>query len=470
MTPDRGILFWLDRGPMISFDRVSNDMSVDVAIIGGGIVGLHAAYQLRASGLRVAIFEARRIGRQATGRSTAKVTSQQGLKYASLIRDFGKDSARLYAVANQNAVKSIARLCTAMPGAAGLEEKSANIYAEDEKQADRLRDEADAATSLDLPSEFLTNAGLSFETTGALRFHGQYQFDPYLYLCGLANQVAGDNISIFEDSRVVEIGQGQPHILTVNGCSVTAETVIVATQLPVVSESLFFTKAFPFAHPVAAAPLPENVNVDGMYISAGNPSHSFRTAMEGDAAYLVAAGGEFKTGEQGAAEKAIDDLLAFLEQKFGLWEPTHLWINEDFRSMDGVALVGPTSSAQPDLLVAAGFDAWGITQATVAGEILAARILGDVAPGEGGVIRQSSISETRDPSSRSPMRCVAVFTFSETNRIKPVAGGPTATGSEEIEGRHHYGPFRHLHSSWLRRRLEPSRSNVGLLMSRLAFR
>lgn len=81
---------------------------VDVTIVGAWIVGLHAACLLQDSGLKVAVLEAREIGRQATGRSTAKITSQHGLKCTSLIRDFGKESAKLCADVNEKAKNDIA--------------------------------------------------------------------------------------------------------------------------------------------------------------------------------------------------------------------------------------------------------------------------------------------------------------------------------------------------------------------------
>ncbi len=37
MKSRRGVPLWLDREPMVSFDRISNDMNIDVAIIGAGI-------------------------------------------------------------------------------------------------------------------------------------------------------------------------------------------------------------------------------------------------------------------------------------------------------------------------------------------------------------------------------------------------------------------------------------------------
>ena len=73
-------------------------------------MGLTAALQLAWAGQKVAVVEALRVGRQVTGRSTAKITTQHGLIYRHLINTLGTDKARLYANANETAFRYIERL------------------------------------------------------------------------------------------------------------------------------------------------------------------------------------------------------------------------------------------------------------------------------------------------------------------------------------------------------------------------
>jgi hypothetical protein len=51
---------------------------------------------------RVAVVEALRVGRQVTGRSTAKITSQHSLIYGHLIETRGIDQAQCCAEANRS--------------------------------------------------------------------------------------------------------------------------------------------------------------------------------------------------------------------------------------------------------------------------------------------------------------------------------------------------------------------------------
>src|SRR3954451_21079297 len=103
--------YWNDtagEGP--AFPRLQRDLEVDVAIIGGGIVGVTTARLLKDRGLKVALIEARRVGRQVTGKSTAKMSSQHGIRYQTLVDKFGEDKARLYAEAQEAGIREIERL------------------------------------------------------------------------------------------------------------------------------------------------------------------------------------------------------------------------------------------------------------------------------------------------------------------------------------------------------------------------
>jgi len=89
--PGRAESCWVATAPATSYPRYEQSGRTNVAVVGGGIVGLTAAYLLARAGIAVTVLEALQVGRQVTGRSTAKVTAQHALIYSELARTFGLD-------------------------------------------------------------------------------------------------------------------------------------------------------------------------------------------------------------------------------------------------------------------------------------------------------------------------------------------------------------------------------------------
>src|SRR5690606_13144260 len=103
-----------------------------------GIVGLSAAERLCAEGKSVVVLEALRVASQVTARSTAKVTSQHGLRYKRLIDEVGEDHARLYAQVNEAAIGEIEQLIAKEGIRCGFERKPAYLYTTDAAEASEI--------------------------------------------------------------------------------------------------------------------------------------------------------------------------------------------------------------------------------------------------------------------------------------------------------------------------------------------
>ena len=78
--------YWLASTTSTAHPALDSDITVDIAIVGGGLVGITVAYLLKQENLTVAVLEADRIGQGTTGRTTAKITSQHSLIYSKLIK------------------------------------------------------------------------------------------------------------------------------------------------------------------------------------------------------------------------------------------------------------------------------------------------------------------------------------------------------------------------------------------------
>ena len=411
-TPDR--TYWNATATAPDFPQLVGDISVDVAVVGGGIVGITTARMLKDKGLTVAVIEARKVGRQVTGKSTAKVTSQHGLIYQTLEQKFGEARARHYGEAQERGVATISSLAAQYGIDCDVEPKCAYVYTCDKAQVSKIEKEAEVTQRLGLPATLVRETDLPFDVLAALRFDGQAQFHPTKYVAGLAGTIPGDGCHVFENSRAID---WEPTRVTTDQGSVTAGHVVMATHLPLGQVGLYYAQAYPQAEPVIAARIGRVP--DGMFINVEDPSRSIRThrSASGDV-YAIVAGTSFKPGHTEEERQHFEDLESWLAEHFDAGPVEHRWVNEDYEPMDGAPYIGWSSSSSGAYLVATGFDAWGISNGTVAGIILA-----DLAAGEEN-------------------GWLDVF---DATRVKPIAGAPTA-----LKENAHVA--KHLVSGYLSRR------------------
>jgi glycine/D-amino acid oxidase-like deaminating enzyme/nitrite reductase/ring-hydroxylating ferredoxin subunit len=360
--------YWNATAPASDFPTLDSDLEVDIAIIGGGIVGVTTARLLKDRGVRVALVEARRIGEEVTGKSTAKITSQHNIAYTRLERKFGEEGAHFYAEANQAGLDKIVELAARHGIACSLERKPAFTYTSDERHVPAIEKEVELARLLGLPASLTRDTGLPFDVLAAMRWDDQAQFHPVRYLKGLAATLPGDGVHVFENSRVTD---WSPDRVATGRASVRARHVLMATHLPLGQTGLFYAENYPHMHAVIMGRADPARVPDGMYINVETPHHSLRGHRADDGqAWLLFTGPSFKHGHVDDERKGFADLERFAAEHFGV-TAEYRWTNEDYTSMDHAPFVGWSSSGSHPYLVATGFNAWGITNGTAAAMMLA---------------------------------------------------------------------------------------------------
>lgn len=84
---------WLDE-PYESRPPLHGDLTADVAVVGGGVAGISAAYALARAGASVAVLEARAVAMGASGRNAGFVLAGVAENYVAARRRYGEERAR----------------------------------------------------------------------------------------------------------------------------------------------------------------------------------------------------------------------------------------------------------------------------------------------------------------------------------------------------------------------------------------
>jgi glycine/D-amino acid oxidase-like deaminating enzyme len=220
--------FWIATAPpRTALPALDGDVRADVAVIGGGIVGVTTALLLQEDGARVVLLEANRIGSGVTGHTTAKVSSQHGMIYARLRSTFGAGGAHAYGAANEAALGWIARRVGRDAIDCDFRRRPSFAYVTSERA--RAEEEAQAAAEAGLPAAFTDTTPLPLPVQGAVRFDDQAEFHPSRYLLALAAQLEGP---VYEHTRAVGVDVGERCVVDTGGGRVDADRVVVATHYP----------------------------------------------------------------------------------------------------------------------------------------------------------------------------------------------------------------------------------------------
>jgi glycine/D-amino acid oxidase-like deaminating enzyme/nitrite reductase/ring-hydroxylating ferredoxin subunit len=358
------------------FPQLDGSISVDVAVLGGGITGLTAAYLLKRAGKTVALAEMGTIGQGTTGNTTAKLTVGHSLIYTDLLRDYGEEVARLYAESNRAAIDRIEQVVEGEGIACDLERADNYIYTESSDRVAAVGEEAQAARRAGINAQLTTEADLPFPVLAAVRVEGQAQFHPGKYLSALADGLGDDGSHVFEQTRATAVRSGETCLVETTSGVIRAKHVVVATHMPFLDRGLFFAKAHPEKSYAIAGRLDEPSTPRSMYISVDRSTRSIRSAPGPDGSrYLIIGGEGHKPGDEPDSERPYVALERFMRERFG-GEPEYRWSAHDFSPVDRLPYVGRLRRRDERIHVATGFAKWGLTKGTFAAEIIADSILG----------------------------------------------------------------------------------------------
>ncbi len=363
---------WQSTGPTIGFDDATQRRP-DVVVVGAGITGLATAAALAAQGASVVVLEAREPGAVATGNTTAKLSLLQGDRLHRILSLARRDAVRAFVEGSLEGQHHLLALLERRGEPA--ERRPAVSYASTGDGARSLERELQAARSLGLPVEHGGAERLPFATAGAIHLAEQAQLQPMAVLDALAAELRehGGGIARAAVRRVRATGSGVEVETDAGGWA--ADAVVLATGSPVPARG---TSAMLEAHrSYAAAYRTEAALPEPMALSVDAPARSLRTALDGDGRPLLVAGGPGHiVGRHADPRRLVAELDGWVRAHWPDAERTHTWSAQDYRTPDRLPWIGARAGSRGRVLLATGFDKWGMTSGAMSALALAGRLGG----------------------------------------------------------------------------------------------
>lgn len=355
---------WSENSKLPSFDPLKGNVKTDVLIIGGGMAGILCAYFLKNAGVNYILAEQNTICSGITKNTTAKITSQHGLIYQKIIREFGTETAKMYLDANEKAVSKFRQMCIGNKHSdnapqidCDFKNKPSFIYSTGNQY--KIEKELTALSGLGYKAEYENRLPLPFHVSAAVKFKNQAQFNPLRFL-----QHISKGLNIFEHTEVKEL-IGETAVTDMG--KIYADKIIVAAHFPFINKhGGYFLKMYQHRSYVTA--LKNAANLSGMYMDESEKGFSFRNC--GD--MLLVGGGAHKTGKHGGGLKYLEHAS---KEFYPNSEIKYEWAAQDCMTLDGIPYIGKYSSHTDKLFTATGFNKWGMTSSMIAAEILTDMIL-----------------------------------------------------------------------------------------------
>ena len=372
--------YWIDSASISTFPRLSQDIDVDVVVVGGGITGLTTAYLLATSGRTVVVLERDRCAQVDTGHTTAHLTMVIDRRLTSLERAFGRTHAQavwdagLAAIAQVDAIVREHEIDCAFEWVDGYLHAPGGTASRE--QIDEFHEEADLATALGFDATFVED--VPFAGSPGIRVEHQARFHPRKYLAGLATAARAKGVRIFEHSDVQEFTD-KPLGVKANGHSVRAGDIVIATHNPLVgvsglvSATAFQTKLALYTSYVVAGRVPRGTIPDALFWDTGDPYQYLRLDPHRDHDLVVFGGEDHKTGQAPDTTERYERLERAITARVPSIELTHRWSGQVIETPDGLPYIGQMTDHQ---YAATGFAGNGMTFGTLAAVMIADAIGG----------------------------------------------------------------------------------------------
>jgi gamma-glutamylputrescine oxidase len=215
---------------------LTDNITVDVAVLGGGFTGLSSAYYIRTISprKRVIVLEAKGCGNGASGRNGAMVLTMTDDRYMQLSADPAVDK-RIYDLTAQN-IQALLRLSVATGIDCELETNGALQVLSTSEEVKAARGYVQAARSAGIPVEFWSKQQVA-SAIGTGVYQGAF-FDPngghvhpmrLVQVWKAAAEAAG--AEIYENTVAASIEEGPEHLVhTTGGLTVKAKSLVLATN------------------------------------------------------------------------------------------------------------------------------------------------------------------------------------------------------------------------------------------------
>lgn len=213
--------------------RLTQDISTDILVVGGGMAGLSAAQSFREKGLKVVVVEKNYCGSGASGKSSGFITPDSELSLHDFVKGYGQTRAKELWEFVTSGVNFIKNNIENYQLDCDYQVQDTLVVAHnDHAFATDIEIEHSARASLGYPSSLYTRHQLpafigSTHYAGGISYPGSFGINGYRYCLEMKRVLEEAGVRIYEDTPVIRLKNKSAH--TPYG-TINAEYIVVCAD------------------------------------------------------------------------------------------------------------------------------------------------------------------------------------------------------------------------------------------------
>jgi glycine/D-amino acid oxidase-like deaminating enzyme/nitrite reductase/ring-hydroxylating ferredoxin subunit len=366
--------------------KLTENVEVDVCIVGAGIAGLTTGYLLTQAGKSVVILDDGPLASGMTQVTSAHLSDAIDDRFTEIEKWHGERGAFLAAESHTAAINRIEAIANELKIDCDFARVNGYLFLAPGDEPDLLDRELAAARRAGLMAEMVPQAPIDYDTGPAIRYPNQARFHPLKYLAGVADAFKSAGGRIFTNSHAEHVEGGEKAHVEVGEYKVRAGAIVVATNTPINDMYAIHTKQAPYMTYVIGARVPKGSITDALYWDTLKAYHYVRLQpMTHDGTYdlLIVGGEDHKSGQADDTTHRHARLESWARARFPMIEDIeYTWGGQCMETVDGLAFIGRNPHDEDNIFVATGDSGMGLTHGTIAGMLLSDLILGKHNPWE----------------------------------------------------------------------------------------
>ena len=360
---------WLDGCENANYTSLQEDITCDVLIIGGGITGLSILYNLKDTNLNVVLMESDLIGHATTGHTTGKINYLQEHVYSDIQNKYGFNTAKLYYDSQIEAIEHLINIIKKENIACDLEQVTSFVYTNKDEEIEKLKYESTLLKRFGAPVKEDEHNHPFINSKYALSVSNTYVFHPLKYLKALKQICLKKGKPIYEKTPIIDIQKNNNEYLCfTQENQIRTKKIILACHYP------YFL--FPYFLPlrtsieksyIAVSPA---LNKKETFINCSKPIVSLRYYQDN----LIYLTNTSQSCDNINEEKNYQKLVKQM-QNLNL-DVTYLWKNDDLLTVDKIPYIGYIKKNDKSILMATGYNTWGMSNSSLAGLVISDLIQG----------------------------------------------------------------------------------------------